>query len=65
MPTDDIEIRTLLRAGVARGVRRAQDPRGAGAQVMVMNPETDVHTRVRTLVSRNATSDYRAFLPGD
>jgi hypothetical protein len=64
MPVDDIEIRTLLRAGIARGSRRVEDPRGAGAQVTVMNPETQVHVRVRTLVSRTAVSDYRAFIPG-
>jgi hypothetical protein len=60
MPADDIEIRTLLRAGIARG---ASNPRGAAAQVTVMNPETQVHIRVRTLVSRTAQSDYRAFIP--
>jgi hypothetical protein len=63
MPADDIEIRTLLRAGIARGPRRVHDPRGAGAQVTVMNPETEVHVRVRTLVSRTAGSDYGAFRP--
>jgi hypothetical protein len=63
MPDDDIEIRTLLRAGIARGAGRLQDPRGAGAQVTVMNPETQVHIRVRTLVSRTAVSDYGAFSP--
>lgn len=63
MPADDIEIRTLLRAGVARGSARRRDRRGAGARVRVMNPETAVHIRVRTLVSRAATSDYRAFVP--
>jgi hypothetical protein len=60
MPADDIEIRTLLRAGIARG---ASNPRGASAQVTVMNPETQVHVRVRTLVSRGAQSDYGAFTP--
>jgi len=60
MPADDIEIRTLLRAGIARG---ASNPRGSAAQVTVMNPETQVHVRVRTLVSRTAQSDYTAFVP--
>jgi hypothetical protein len=60
MPTDDIEIRTLLRSGVARG---ASNPRAASAEVAVMNPETQVHVRVRTLVSRTARSDYGAFSP--
>ncbi len=63
LPADDIEIRTLLRSGVARGTPRAHDPRGSGAQVTVMNPETAVHVRVRTLVSRTAVSDFRAFVP--
>jgi hypothetical protein len=64
LPADDIEIRTLLRSGVARGTRRARYPRGSGAQVTVMNPETSVHVRVRTLVSRSAISDYSAFKAG-
>jgi hypothetical protein len=64
LPADDIEIRTLLRAGIARSPRRVADPRGAGGRVTVMNPETQVHVRVRTLVSRTAASDYRAFVPG-
>ncbi len=55
LPVDDIEIRTLLRAGVARGAQ--------STSVTVMNPETQVHTRVRELVSRTAKSDYRAFVP--
>jgi hypothetical protein len=62
MPADDIEIRTLLRAGVARGASRASKPRGSGAQVTVINPETQVHVRLRTLVSRAADSDFRAFV---
>jgi hypothetical protein len=60
MPEDDIEIRTLLRAGVARGTKAASS---TGAIVTVLNPETQVHVRVRTLVSRAARSDYRAFHP--
>jgi hypothetical protein len=55
MPEDDVEIRTLLRAGVARG---SHNPR-----VIVQNPEPGVHVRVRTYVSRNARSDYSAFVP--
>jgi len=61
MPDDDIEIRTLLRAGVARGTKTGSSTR---AKVTVVNPETQVHVRVRTLVSRNAQSDYRSFQPG-
>ena len=60
MPSDDIEIRTLLRAGIARGTT---NPRNAVAQVTVLNPETQVHVRIRTLVSRTARSDYSAFIP--
>ncbi len=59
LPDDDIEIRTLLRAGVARG---SASPAGS-AKVTVINPETQVHIRVRTLVSRAAVSDYGAFVP--
>jgi hypothetical protein len=55
LPADDIEIRTLLRAGIARGSQKCN--------VLVMNPETAVHTRVRNQVSRSASSDFRAFLP--
>lgn len=53
MPADDIEIRTLLRAGVARGPSRAN--------VEVLNPETAVHNRVRMYVLREAKSDYSSF----
>ncbi len=53
LPIDDIEIRTLLRAGVSRG---KVDPR-----VIVQNPEPGVHVRVRTYISRDAESDYAAF----
>ena len=55
LPPDDIEIRTLLRAGVSRGAQNAR--------VTVMNPEPGVHVRVRTFVARNASSDYQAFRP--
>jgi hypothetical protein len=55
LPPDDIEIRTLLRAGVSRGTRPAR--------VTIRNPEPSVHIRVRTFVSRTATSDYSAFQP--
>jgi len=53
LPDDDIEIRTLLRAGIARG--------RASPEVIVENPEPGVHVRVRTFISRDAKSDYRAF----
>ena len=53
MPPDDIEIRALLRAGVARG----PEP----AQVTIHNPDPSVHLRVRTYVQRSAKSEYRPF----
>jgi hypothetical protein len=53
LPDDDVEIRTLLRAGVARG--------SAKPRVIVQNPEPSVHVRVRTYVSREAESDYSSF----
>jgi SIR2-like protein len=55
LPDDDVEIRTLMRAGVTRGNVR---PR-----VIVQNPEPGVHVRVRTYISRDAESDYGAFSP--
>jgi hypothetical protein len=53
IPPDDIEIRALLRAGVARG----PEP----AQVVVHNPDPSVHMRVRTYVQQSARSEYRPF----
>lgn len=53
MPPDDIEIRALLRAGVARGPQPAQ--------VTVHNPDPSVHLRIRTYVQRGARSEYRPF----
>jgi hypothetical protein len=53
LPIDDVEIRTLLRAGVSRGT--------TPAKVVVQNPEPGVHVRVRTYVSRSAESDYGSF----
>jgi hypothetical protein len=55
LPDDDVEIRTLLRAGVSRGTT---EPR-----VVVRNPEPGVHVRVRTYIARAAESDYSAFAP--
>lgn len=51
MPPDDIEIRTLLRAGVQRG----EDLDG----VIVRNPAPEVHIRVRQYLDRAVESDYR------
>jgi hypothetical protein len=55
LPVDDVEIRTLLRAGVARG--------NTQPTVNVQNPEPGAHERVRTFVSRDAKSDYSSFAP--
>ncbi len=55
MPTDDIEIRTLIRAGVLRG---EVDP-----QITVLNPAPDAHTRFRELISREIESEYRPVPP--
>lgn len=52
MPVDDIEIRTLLRAGVLRG---PNDP-----EITVRNPAPDVHARFRELIFRDVQSDYMA-----
>lgn len=51
MPADDIEIRTLLRAGVQRG--------DALDEVSVRNPTPDVHVRIRQYLDRDIASDYR------
>jgi hypothetical protein len=56
LPVDDVEIRTLLRAGIARGTQPT---------VIVQNPEPGVHVRVRTYVSRSARSDYTSFAVSD
>jgi hypothetical protein len=53
LPLDDVEIRTLLRAGVKRG---NEEP-----TVVIQNPEPSVHVRIRTYVTREAESDYGAF----
>jgi hypothetical protein len=54
MPPDDIEIRTLLRAGVQRGRQDLEE-------VMVRNPAPDVHDRVRRYLDRAVRSDYRGI----
>jgi hypothetical protein len=53
MPPDDIEIRTLLRAGVERGDDLDE--------VIVRNPTPDVHDRIRRYLDRNVKSDYRGI----
>ncbi len=55
MPADDIEIRTLIRAGVLRG--------DADPDITVLNPAPDVHSRFRELISREIDSEYRP-VPG-
>jgi hypothetical protein len=52
MPDDDIEIRTLLRAGLTRG---KDEP-----LIVVRNPAPDVHDRVRVFLDHGASSDYQA-----
>lgn len=53
MPSDDIEIRTLLRAGVQRGADLDE--------VVVCNPAPEVHVRVRQYLDRSVKSDYRGI----
>ncbi len=53
MPADDIEIRTILRAGVERGTDLNH--------VVVRNPTPDVHDRIRRYLDRNIKSDYRGI----
>ena len=55
IPPDDIEIRTLLRAGVQRG-----DPLN---EVIVRNPAPEVHVRVRQYLDSHITSEYRGVPP--
>lgn len=50
MPPDDVEIRSLLRAGVQRG---------SAPRVTVRNPAPDVHYRVRAFIDRSAHSDFQ------
>jgi hypothetical protein len=51
MPDDDVEIRTLLRAGVRRGSARPT--------ILVRNPAPDVHDRVRRFLEHRVKSDYQ------
>ena len=55
MPDDDVEIRTLLRAGCRRG--------SANPEVLVKNPAPDVHVRVRTQVHDEIQPDYAPIAP--
>ncbi|HUP70815.1 MAG TPA: hypothetical protein VM142_13520 [Acidimicrobiales bacterium] len=51
MPGDDVEIRTLLRAGIRRQSK-------GGLKISVVNPAPDVHDRVRRYLQRSITSSY-------
>lgn len=53
MPPDDIEIRTLLRAGLRRSGHQG------GPVIKVCNPSPDVHHRIRSLLDREIQSEYR------
>jgi len=55
MPPDDVEIRTLLRAGHERGM--------GNPKVIVRNPSPEVHVRLRTQVTRDIESDYQPVPP--
>lgn len=55
MPSDDVEIRTMLRTGIQRGPKNPE--------LTVVNPAPDVHYRVRNLLDRHALSDYLAVPP--
>lgn len=50
MPSDDVEIRTILRTGIQRGHKPPA--------IIVRNPAPDVHYRVRAYLQRTAKSDY-------
>jgi hypothetical protein len=52
LPADDLEIRTLLRAGLTRGRQKVA--------VIVRNPAPDVHARIRHHVFPRVTSNYTA-----
>lgn len=54
VPTDDIEIRTLLVAGIERG-----RPRFKGPKLIVRNPSPEVHNRFRSTVSTQFEQDFR------
>jgi hypothetical protein len=50
LPPDDIEIRTLLRAGIQRG--------GGPTQLIIRNPAPDVHERARRYLRHRLQSNY-------
>lgn len=53
IPDDDVEIRTLLRAGVRRGNKNPK--------VHVVNPAPSVHVRVRQQILDKVNSDYSSI----
>jgi hypothetical protein len=55
MPPDDVEVRTVIRAGIQRG--------SGIKKVIVRNPAPDVHQRFRALITRDIDSDYAAVSP--
>jgi hypothetical protein len=55
LPSDDIEIRTLLRAAILRG----DGPR----RLVSRNPAPDVHERVWRFLSRGAEPNYQGIPP--
>jgi hypothetical protein len=50
LPPDDVEVRTLLRAGIMRGSARPT--------IKVVDPSPPAHARFRTLISHQIESDY-------
>ena len=50
LPSDDLEIRALLVAGLKRGTQ--------GVRIVVKNPAPDVHERFRSHIDRRIVSDY-------
>lgn len=53
MPQDDLEIRTLLRAGIRRGKQKCV--------IHVQNPSPEVHERVRRFIDDSATSNFTSI----
>ena len=55
LPADDLEIRTLLIAGLRRG---SED-----ATIVVRNPSPEVHERFRFFINRGIEADYQPVPP--
>jgi len=56
LPSDDLEIRTILMAGIRRQTT-------AHCSIKVQNPSPEVHDRFRNLIERRLNSDYRPVAP--